>query len=829
MMRSNNKTEDRMKEQFFRALFILLFALYGFAASTSGSTYYLDPVNGSDENDGSASAPWKSFKKINSYYQTSYRPSGWVELMPGDTILLKNGVYSEVFQPGEWQQGPTGGGSFVAYFRGRKREPDKPFTIKALPGHKPIIDPKGKGIGLSIFQSSHWQVEGIDIRNAYGRGLNIGESQEINVKNVHIHDTDGIDNNNIAGLYLTDCWNVEVAYSEFNDNYDRTCADTNGRATENSCNVVIFGGVRGGNVEIHHCKVYQSLPLSHDLSGGGIKYKHASRLPDAFFHVHHNEFRNCKFFAFGSGTANTHFHHNLIMGGAGISSRDFGGITHQVNQVFEHNTLYDTSGFELSPTTGWRNAQFPDDPKSIVFRKNIVYDTRPKYSNEHGIVVIGTYITDETYRATIPELTFRQNCYFNPNGSVQFNMASGFNHKEGYTEGGVFSLEKWWRTCGYDADSIEADPRFIDLSSEDFRLKDGSPSKTMGAFANAKNSEPQSKVPVIYCTDLFHPHEDPDDHFDIACLYAMPEIDLRLIVLDQGGRQQERPGSISVSQLNHITGRNVSYAIGLASKLQSPEDGGFNQSVEYQSGIERIISNLQASKEPVTIIAVGSLRDVAAAYNRSPSLFKAKVGKLLIFIGEASLAGHTEYNVGLDTNAYIRIMNSGLPVYWVPCFDGGLWQNKGNASYWRASHRDLLGNVSNRVMNYFAYALLHKNESDPVRYLDREPSREDVEEVMQMHRNLWCTAVFPCIAGRRFVRQGERVMALPAGAPHDGKQVVVPFQFEEVSVYVNEKGTVLYEDTSRSNKVRRFRVVDPEQYSGMMASITAQLLRDLDG
>ena len=29
-------------------------------------------------------------------------------------------------------------------------------------------------------------------------------------------------------------------------------------------------------------------------------------------------------------------------------------------------------------------------------------------------------------------------------------------------------------------------------------------------------------VPVIYCTDLFHPHDDPDDHFDLATLFALP-------------------------------------------------------------------------------------------------------------------------------------------------------------------------------------------------------------------------------------------------------------------------------------------------------------------
>ena len=176
------------------------------------------------------------------------------------------------------------------------------------------------------------------------------------------------------------------------------------------------------------------------------------------------------------------------MGGAGISSRDFGGTTHQVNQVFEYNTLYDSSGFQLKPTMRWRNEEFPDDPKNIIFRNNILYDTRAKYSNERGVVVVGTYMNDETYRATVPELTFKQNCYYNPNGPVQFNMASGFNYKDDYREGAVFSIKQWQKTYGYDEDSIEADPMFIDISKALFQLKDSSPCKEMGAYAgDSKN------------------------------------------------------------------------------------------------------------------------------------------------------------------------------------------------------------------------------------------------------------------------------------------------------------------------------------------------------
>jgi hypothetical protein len=54
-------------------------------------------------------------------------------------------------------------------------------------------------------------------------------------------------------------------------------------------------------------------------------------------------------------------------------------------------------------------------------------------------------------------------------------------------------------------------------------------------------------VPVIYCMDLFHPHGDPDDHFDLATLYAMPELDIKGVVLDQGRKQLEQPGMVEAT------------------------------------------------------------------------------------------------------------------------------------------------------------------------------------------------------------------------------------------------------------------------------------------
>jgi len=43
-----------------------------------------------------------------------------------------------------------------------------------------------------------------------------------------------------------------------------------------------------------------------------------------------------------------------------------------------------------------------------------------------------------------------------------------------------------------------------------------------GALLNATESKTASKpTPLIHCTDLFHPHGDPDDHFDQACVFSL--------------------------------------------------------------------------------------------------------------------------------------------------------------------------------------------------------------------------------------------------------------------------------------------------------------------
>ncbi|WP_218944298.1 DUF5123 domain-containing protein [Marinicella rhabdoformis] len=460
---------------------LLLLLMFNIPMVSAQQNFYIDPINGSDNNTGSENAPWETFRNVISYYSSNFKPPQWIELQPGDTIFLMEGIHNTLLNPGG-DGGATDGGAYLVYFRGKYGDINNWFHIKAYPGTNPILDAGGNGSGALIYQSSHWNISDITIRNAYatgeGGGLRLAEIEHVKVSNVEVYDTDGLDNNNISGLHCAGCYDIEVFNSSFHDNYDRTNHDTNGESTVNSSNMVFF---QGGNISVHDNDFYNSVPTSAQKSGTCLKYKHASSDPVAYFKVYNNQFENCKHHAIQTGTANSHIHHNTIINSDRIHSIDAGGPTHQVNQTFEYNTIYNSGGILLNPTTNWINQDFPNDPKNITINNNIFYDLIPAYNQEKGLINIGTYMSDDLYSLILPELNLHNNCYYNPNTAIELNIGAQNGGNYGVL-GGRYVLSDWQQDLGLDSNSIEADPMFTDINNGNFQPETSSPCINMGAF-----------------------------------------------------------------------------------------------------------------------------------------------------------------------------------------------------------------------------------------------------------------------------------------------------------------------------------------------------------
>jgi hypothetical protein len=322
---------------------------------------------------------------------------------------------------------------------------------------------------------------------------------------------------------------------------------------------------------------------------------------------------------------------------------------------------------------------------------------------------------------------------------------------------------------------------------------------------------------------------------DLATLFALPELDIRVIVLDQGLRQREKSGEIPLQQMMSITGRRVSFVGGLAHPLRYPEDPALNQFSFYQSGVETILRILKESPQKVMVITTGSVRDVAAAFNRDPQLLESKVARIYVNAGNSG-GGDLQWNPNLDPQAYIRLMRSGLPIYWCPSF-GGKETLETLAEeqlpiqqyqvYWKFRQAELFDSLPNPLQNFFLYALGHKipKVDEPVSYLKRPIETTLRDEQWKKTRHMWSTASLYHAAGRQLYRSQDGWALLSSQASGYELSPVYDFVAVEVEIDRNLRSTVRPSEKPRATRL--FHLVQPSVYSEAMLSSLRKLLSEM--
>ncbi len=316
-------------------------------------------------------------------------------------------------------------------------------------------------------------------------------------------------------------------------------------------------------------------------------------------------------------------------------------------------------------------------------------------------------------------------------------------------------------------------------------------------------------VPIVYSTDLFHPHGDPDDHYDLATLFALDEFDIRGIILDVGERQKEQTGRPPVEQMMHITGRKVPYAVGLGRRLRTRTDKVLDEPSRFQGGVELLLSALRQSATRVTIFTVGSCRDVAAAWNRQPDLMTRKVRAVYVNAGNGLQGPQWEHNVGLDEQAYFRLFETGLPLYWCPCWGADRSRPQdvlgtlAYATYFVADQAEVVGACTPAVQSFFVYCLT-RSDADPIAMLGSGPHPLPTGD-----RNMWCTAVFFHAAGREIYQRGPHdFVALPpdrAEAEGVEGRKVTPYEFVPVRARRREPSPAESPQTTPEGLVAAYR------------------------
>ena len=333
------------------------------------------------------------------------------------------------------------------------------------------------------------------------------------------------------------------------------------------------------------------------------------------------------------------------------------------------------------------------------------------------------------------------------------------------------------------------------------------------------------RVPIIDVTDLYQPFQDPGDNFDLLTAYALPEVDLKAVILDPHGPFRKAvsdhpilhdsdkngprdPGFISVLQLNYIFNRNVPFAVGPFTMMKTPEDKMLDVPGFQQQGVELILKVLKESTEPVTILSFGSARPIAVAYNRDPQLFHRKLKRILLSAGSSS-PGYLEWNIALDPNAAVRLLRSDLPVDIYPCATkDGPFSYEAHNTYWKLPDLHFVEQMDPQLRRYLDYALGRVCRCDFLRAMEEDSSAENTELHSHPH-HVWETALWIDVSNRRLVRHSNGSFGIVPADRILTTDVEMVNRLETVSLNVASDGSFTFTPSASKSNFRLYDRGDP--------------------
>jgi hypothetical protein len=273
---------------------------------------------------------------------------------------------------------------------------------------------------------------------------------------------------------------------------------------------------------------------------------------------------------------------------------------------------------------------------------------------------------------------------------------------------------------------------------------------------------------------------DPDDHFDLACVYglaAMGRVRPLGILCDAPppGHAGD-PDVAAVAMLNHLTGLSVPMVVGASRKQAGPRG---DPPMGDLRGVNWLLNALRTSSEPAFITVVGSCRDVALALRREPRLFARKCRGIYLNAGTGTPdprpTDHLEYNVALDPASYATVLGARCPLYWMPCFERlgpdvpDAFAVHTHGTYYRFAMREVLATLAPPMQRFFISMLEQESGSRWLRSIREPVAPAALAKWGATSRNMWCTAGFLHLAGLDEGRETYRFVPVRVECSEDGR------------------------------------------------------------
>ncbi|MHB0999137.1 MAG: nucleoside hydrolase [Armatimonadota bacterium] len=192
-------------------------------------------------------------------------------------------------------------------------------------------------------------------------------------------------------------------------------------------------------------------------------------------------------------------------------------------------------------------------------------------------------------------------------------------------------------------------------------------------------------IPVILDTDI---GTDIDDSWALAMMLKSPELDVKLVVSATFNTPERAK---MVAKMLQIAGRtDIPVGIGVKSDDERLRISGWVDDYDlndypgtvYKDGVDAMINTIMDSEEPITLICIGPLTNIAEALRRNPEI----AGKAR-FVGmhgsvykgyEGNPEPQSEYNVHVDIKAAQQVFTADWDMTITPLDTCGLIFLDGN-------------------------------------------------------------------------------------------------------------------------------------------------------
>ncbi|MBQ3562310.1 MAG: hypothetical protein IJA13_02025 [Clostridia bacterium] len=335
---------------------------------------------------------------------------------------------------------------------------------------------------------------------------------------------------------------------------------------------------------------------------------------------------------------------------------------------------------------------------------------------------------------------------------------------------------------------------------------------------------------VILTTDLYHRHADPNDHWNLASMFALSTKgwinfsgimcdDDRSIAEDGSFLHFGDPSVQSIAQLNYITGNAVPVGFGSRLPIKKKEDlDEVLKSKKKISSVTLLLETLQQSKNKVDIHMCGSCKDVLIAFKLAPDLFEKKCDRIFVNAGTYAKQDPIEYNVSLEPYAFSQIFKIPCKIMWSPCFDELIpypYKPSKRANYYEINQSESLPFMSDAVKKYFNYMYGAEFKTNWLSYL-REPIDMDLLHNWSMEkRQMWSTPGF-LLSAEKFVTENGEIVDTNSG-------LTPVFDYKPINIKVQDNGKLEWFDTQSSN-IYMFENTDPLAYQTAMGEVVKSLM-----